>query len=70
MKDVINTKKTVTNQGYLVGTGCLRIGAKGFQTDKPTKLDLEIMAEALRKEFAVGALEFHLDLFISQETLC
>lgn len=56
LKDVITTKKTVTNQGYLVGTGCLRIGAKGFRTNEVTKLDLEIMAEALRKEFSAGAL--------------
>lgn len=56
LKDVITTKKTVTNQGYLVGTGCLRIGTKGFRTNEVTKLDLEIMAEALRKEFSAGAL--------------
>lgn len=56
VKNVINSKGTITNQGYLVGTGCLRIGAKGFKTDKLTKLELEIMLEALRKEFIAGAL--------------
>lgn len=56
LKEVINFKKAVTNQGYLVGMGCIRIGAKGFGIGEATKLDFEKMNKILRKEFAEGAL--------------
>lgn len=47
--------KIVTNQGFLVGAGCIRIAVMGFETRDATKIEIERMKRLLEEELKSGA---------------
>lgn len=55
LKESINKKGFITNQAYLVGTGCIRIDSVGFSTKKLNEEEMKNMLEALEKELQEGA---------------
>lgn len=55
LKEAINKKGFITNQAYLVGTGCIRVDSVGFSTKKLNEEEMKNMLEALEKELQEGA---------------
>ncbi|MEG1339011.1 N-acyl-D-amino-acid deacylase family protein [Cetobacterium sp.] len=47
--------KIVTNQGFLVGAGCIRIAIMGFETRGATTFEIEGMKRLLEEELKSGA---------------
>lgn len=55
LKVAINKKGFITNQAYLVGTGCIRVDSVGFSTKKLNEDEMKNMLEVLEKELQEGA---------------
>ncbi|MGL5544890.1 MAG: N-acyl-D-amino-acid deacylase family protein [Cetobacterium sp.] len=56
LKTELNRYKLNTNQGYLVGAGCLRIAIMGFKSRIATDEEIYKMTSLLEKQFEEGAL--------------
>ncbi|MDX8336149.1 N-acyl-D-amino-acid deacylase family protein [Candidatus Cetobacterium colombiensis] len=56
LKSYLTKRKLPTNQGYLVGAGCLRIAIMGFKSTPATSLEINKMKLLLEKQLKEGAL--------------
>lgn len=52
----LEVEKFVTNQGYLIATGALRVSVAGFNTEELSDEKLKLMLEILKEELEKGAL--------------
>ena len=56
LKKFLEKGKLVTNQGFLVGAGCIRIAIMGFKSSEANESEIEKMKILLEKQFDEGAL--------------
>ncbi len=56
LKNYLQKDKLITNQGFLVGAGCIRISIMGFKSSEATQSEIEKMKKLLEKQFEEGAL--------------
>lgn len=56
LKNFLEKGKLVTNQGFLVGAGCIRIAVMGFKSSEANESEIEKMKMLLEKQFEEGAL--------------
>ncbi|WP_330112380.1 amidohydrolase family protein (plasmid) [Cetobacterium somerae] len=52
----LEKEKLVTNQGFLIGAGCIRIAVMGFKSSEANESEIEKMKMLLEKQFDEGAL--------------
>ena len=55
LKNNLKENKLMTNQGYLVGAGCIRIAVMGFEPGEASDYEIEKMQNLLEKQFKEGA---------------
>lgn len=56
LKNFLKERKLVTNQGFLVGAGCIRIAVMGFKSSKANESEIEKMKILLEEQFREGAI--------------
>ena len=56
LKNFFENGKLVTNQGFLVGAGCVRIAIMGFKSSEANENEIEKMKILLEKQFKEGAI--------------
>lgn len=52
----LEKEKLVTNQGFLIGAGCIRIAVMGFKSSEADENEIEKMKALLEKQFKEGAV--------------
>ena len=55
LKKFLGKGKLITNQGFLVGAGCIRIAIMGFKASEANENEIEKMKLLLEKQFEEGA---------------
>lgn len=56
LKKFVGKGKLITNQGFLVGAGCIRIAVMGFKLNEANESEIEKMKLLLEKQFKEGAM--------------
>lgn len=56
LKNYLEKDKLITNQGFLVGAGCIRISVMSFKSNEANEIEIEKMKKLLEKQFKEGAI--------------